>query len=71
MATFPFFSDSGDGALLLQRQRESRDSKVSSGRWGEVDGGEWRRTGGSDAWARLEKSWGRHGVWWFSLDAIG
>jgi hypothetical protein len=44
---------------------------MSSGRWGEVDGGEWRRTSGLDAWARLKKSRGRHGVWWFSSDTIG
>jgi hypothetical protein len=36
-----------------------------------VDGGEWRRTGGSDAWAWLIKGRGRRGVWWFSSDAIG
>jgi hypothetical protein len=36
-----------------------------------VDGGEWRRTGGSDARPQLIKGWGRRGVWWFSSDAIG
>jgi hypothetical protein len=36
-----------------------------------VGGGEWRRTSGSDAWAWLIKGRGRHGVWWFSSDAIG
>jgi hypothetical protein len=44
---------------------------MSFGRWGEVDGGEWCQTGGSDAWARLKKSQGRRGVWWFSWDMIG
>jgi hypothetical protein len=36
-----------------------------------VDGGEWRRTGGSDAGPRLKKGRGRPGVGWFSSDAIG
>jgi hypothetical protein len=36
-----------------------------------VDGGEWRQTGGSDAGHRLKKGRGRHGVGWFSSDAIG
>jgi hypothetical protein len=36
-----------------------------------VDGGEWRRTGGSDAWPQLIKGRGRRGVWWFSSDATG
>jgi hypothetical protein len=72
MATSPFSSDSGDGVLPLQRERERAGaSKASSGRWGEVDGGEWHRTSGSDARARLKKGRGRRGVWWFSSDAIG
>jgi hypothetical protein len=44
---------------------------MSSGRWGEVDGGEWHQTSGSYAWARLKKSRGRRGVWWFSSNTIG
>jgi hypothetical protein len=37
-------------ALFLCRERESAGvSKASSRRWGEVDGGEWRRTEGSEA----------------------
>jgi hypothetical protein len=44
---------------------------MGSGRRGEVDGGEWRRTGSSDAGPRLIKGRGRRGAGWFSLDAIG
>jgi hypothetical protein len=44
---------------------------MGSGRRGEVAGGKWHRTGGSDAGPRLIKGRGRRGVWWFSSDAIG
>jgi hypothetical protein len=44
---------------------------MGSGRRGEVDGGEWRRTGGSDAGPWLIKGRGNHSIRWFSSDAIG
>jgi hypothetical protein len=44
---------------------------MGSGRQGEVDGGEWRRIGGSDIGPQLIKGRGRRGVGWFSSDAIG
>jgi hypothetical protein len=79
MATFPFFSDSSDGVLLLQRERERAGaSKVSSRRWGEADGSEWRPTKGLSArlgvfiwwrglglsWSLVENDWARQAVVW-------
>jgi hypothetical protein len=59
-------------AFSFYRERgRAGASKVSSGRWEEVDRGEWRGTGGSDTWARLKKGRGRRGVWWFSSETIG